>query len=133
MKTTRLLPGVCVLALWSQPALAQGTIETRTAFFAESYRFDAGLVFNKVRQYTVPVGVTVPFGEKGHVALSTGYTAVELYSTDQSRLSDQYLSGIMDTEDACISSISRRRIVSWTPSSRRNATLVAVSAASTPV
>jgi hypothetical protein len=98
MKTLRLLLGVCALALWAQPALAQSTIETRTAFFAEAYRFDPGLSFNKIRQYTVPIGLTLPFGDKGHVALSTGYTAVELYSADVSQLRNQWLSGIMDTE-----------------------------------
>ncbi|MGD8727765.1 MAG: hypothetical protein PVH40_08975 [Gemmatimonadales bacterium] len=97
MRAARGVLGLCALAVWAQPALAQG-IDTRVAFFAERYKFDPGLVYNKIRQYTVPVGVTVPLGRRGHVALSTGYTAVELFSADKSQLTNQYVSGIIDTE-----------------------------------
>ncbi len=97
MKSARVLLGLCALAVWSQPVMAQ-RIDTRIALFAERYKFDPGLVYNKIRQYTVPVGVTVPLGGKGHVALSSGYTAVELFSADRTQLNNQYVSGIIDTE-----------------------------------
>jgi len=97
MKTARVVLGLCALAVWSQPVFAQ-TVDTRVAFFAERYKFDPGLVYNKIRQYTVPVGVTVPIGRRGHVALSTGFTSVELFSADKTQLNDQYVNGVIDTE-----------------------------------
>lgn len=96
MKTARLL---LVLALVAPAALgAQARIRANTAAFFESYKFGAGLVFNQVSELTVPLGVSVQLGTLGNVALSTGYTRVDLKTADPAQLSDQQISGVTDTE-----------------------------------
>jgi len=75
--------------------VAQGAY-FRTAVLGESYDFDAGLSFDRIRQLTIPVGVNFPIGRRTSFALSSGFTVVQLTNSDGSL--DQVTSGLLDTE-----------------------------------
>jgi hypothetical protein len=99
MKTTRsVLFGTGFLAAWAASAPAQLPIKTTVAFFSETYSFDPSpnIGFQRVNEYTVPVGVNVRIGERGEFALSTGYAHVVLRGAPG--FTDQRLSGLVDTE-----------------------------------
>ncbi|MBI4502692.1 MAG: hypothetical protein HY700_16220 [Gemmatimonadetes bacterium] len=86
-------------ALLALPVLLPGqTVGVRVASLYESYSFKPGLVFNKVTEMTIPIGVDIGFGRLGSLALSTGYANVKLVSADPQQLSNQNLSGMLDTE-----------------------------------
>jgi len=91
------LASVLAVAVVS-PAVAQGPITARSAVMFESYKFDPGLVFNKVVELTVPIGLGARLGNFGSVALSSGYAKVDLTSADPSQLPSQTISGLLDTE-----------------------------------
>jgi len=97
MRYARVVGLPALLLLLAGPALAQGRWSGRTAMFYESYTFGAGLVFDRVSEMTVPIGLNVGLGRLGAVALSSGYARVDLRSTDTT-LGDQQLSGLLDTE-----------------------------------
>lgn len=92
---TALLGGALLTAPGVQ---GQSGSSIRTSALFERYTFGSGLSFNAVSQFTVPVGVTIDLGRVGTVALSSGYTRVELTSADPGQLSNQILSGAIDTE-----------------------------------
>lgn len=88
------------VALGVAPAalMAQAAVDVRTSALFESYKFEAGLPFSKVSEFTVPVGVTLTLGRFGNFSVSSGYASVELISTDPAQLPDQTVSGVLDTE-----------------------------------
>lgn len=100
MSARRLLAVGVLTAASATPTVlaAQQGLEVRTSTLFESYSFDAGLAFNKISEFTVPVAITYHLGRFGNVALSTGYASVDLTSSDPARLPDQSLSGTLDTE-----------------------------------
>lgn len=98
MKCARVLGVPTLLLLLAVPVFAQGRWNGRTAALFESYSFGAGLSFNRVSEFTVPLGLTYNLGTFGNVALSTGYASVSLRSADTAKLPDQQLSGLLDTE-----------------------------------
>ena len=73
-------------------------VGVRAASFYETYSFNPGLVFNKVAEMTIPVGVDIGLGRMGSVALASGFASVKLTSTDQVQLPNQTISGMLDTE-----------------------------------
>ena len=79
------------------PVNAQGNTYFRTAVLFESYNFDPGLGFGRIRQLTIPVGISVPIGRRTSLALSGGYTIVELTTDGATRASDAVF-GPLDTE-----------------------------------
>jgi hypothetical protein len=89
-------------ALWAgaspRSLAAQGPVTVRAATLYESYRFDAGLIFNKVTEFTVPVGLDLRLGRVGTLSLSTGYANVQLTSADVTQLPHQSINGLLDTE-----------------------------------
>ncbi len=91
--------GLSALALaFATPALAQGRLSARPAVLYESYSFGSGLVFDRVSEMTVPVGLSYDLGRIGNIVLSTGYARVSLRSADTSQLPDETVSGPLDTE-----------------------------------
>ena len=76
----------------------QQQMEVRTSALFESYSFDAGLPFEKISEFTIPVTITYQLGKLGNVALSSGYASVSLTSSDPTRLANQTVSGALDTE-----------------------------------
>jgi hypothetical protein len=93
----------CFLVLAAMPAQGQARVSGRSAVFFESYDFPKpdsgpGLVFDRVRELTVPIGLTYDLGRLGSLALSTGYARVTLRSADTARLAHQEVSGLLDTE-----------------------------------
>lgn len=98
MTGARVLGAPALLLVLATPALAQGRWSGRTAVLYESYSFGTGLVFDRVSEMTVPVGLTYQLGRLGNVALSSGYASVSLRSADTSQLADQKVSGLLDTE-----------------------------------
>jgi hypothetical protein len=98
MKCARVV-GVFALCLASAvPAFAQGRWSSRSAVLYESYSFGQGLIFNRVSELTIPIGLTYNLGRLGNLALSTGYASVSLRSADPAQLADQQVSGVLDTE-----------------------------------
>lgn len=97
MRCARVVGLPALLLVLAGPALGQGRWSGRTAVFYESYSFGAGLVFDRVSEMTVPLGLNFGLGRLGNVAVSTGYARVDLRSTDAT-LGDQRLSGLLDTE-----------------------------------
>ncbi len=88
-----------VAALAAAPLAAQTPAVGRIAAIGEAYAFGDGLDgLDGVVEITVPVGVTVPFGRYVDLALSSGYAYVRLLSAAGSGLSDQEISGALDTE-----------------------------------
>jgi hypothetical protein len=85
-------------ALAAAPVAAQTPGVGRIAAIGEGYTFGDGLGLDGIVEITVPVGVTVPFGRYVDVALSSGYAYVRLLSADGSGLSDQQISGALDTQ-----------------------------------
>ena len=84
--------------LVSAPAAAQLPAVGRVAAIGEAYVFGDGLGLDGIVEITVPVGVTVPFGRYFDVSLSSGYAYVRLLSADGSGVSDQEISGALDTQ-----------------------------------
>lgn len=80
------------------PALAQSRWSGSGAVMFESYSFGQGLVFDRVSEVTVPLGLTYGVGQIGNLALSTGYASVSLRSTNTAQLANQTLSGLLDTQ-----------------------------------
>ena len=76
----------------------QQQTEVRTSALFESYSFGAGLPFERVSEFTIPVTITQQLGTFGSFALSSGYASVSLTSTDPTRLANQTVSGALDTE-----------------------------------
>jgi hypothetical protein len=97
MRRPRIVLPVIALALLSVPQRAEGQALAWTSAFVESYRFDPGLDFSRVTQVTVPIGVTMPF-RWGSLAFSSGYVYTELTAAAESALSDQSISGLLNTE-----------------------------------
>lgn len=90
---------VVAAALSAVPgALAAQQMTVRTSALFESYSFEAGLPFRRVSEFTLPVTLTYGLGRYGNIAVSTGYAAVDLKSSDQVQLANQSLSGVLDTE-----------------------------------
>jgi hypothetical protein len=90
---------------------AQEKLNVRASSHFESYTFDAGLPFEKVSEFTVPVSITYQLGRFSNVTLSSGYTSIDLTSADQAQLADQKMSGILDTEARLTVNIVPGRLV----------------------
>jgi hypothetical protein len=88
------------IALTLGVSAAAGQIPVRVTVSGsyESYSFDHGLVFSKVEELAVPVGLVVPFGRVGDLTVSTGYARVSLTSSDSAATEQPSTSGLLDTE-----------------------------------
>jgi hypothetical protein len=85
----------CVIIAAPASVAAQGGY-FRTAVIGETYDFATGLTFDRIRQITIPVGFSIPVGRRTAFAISSGYTAVQLTSSNGSL--DQVTHGPLDTE-----------------------------------
>ena len=95
---TRALRCLVAAALVALPATASAqNVSGRASVLFESYKFDPGLVFNKVAEMTVPIGVDIGLGRAGTFSLASGYANVKLTSASQ-QLSNQSVTGMLDTE-----------------------------------
>ncbi|HEX9728113.1 MAG TPA: hypothetical protein VGA37_06400 [Gemmatimonadales bacterium] len=96
--TTRRI-GLVLAAALVLPLSAQAQFSRiRSGVLFESYKFDDGLIYNKVTEMTIPIGIDVALGRFATVTLSTGYATVDLKSADPSQLTNQSLSGLLDTQ-----------------------------------
>ncbi len=88
------------LSLASAVAAAGLVAQTsvRTALLFENYSFDSLLVFRSVSELSVPVVINARLGQAMELTVSGGYVLTELKTRDPSQLSDQRLSGPIDTE-----------------------------------
>ncbi len=107
----KLLSVFVALGVAPAASMAQAAVDVRTAALYESYKFEAGLPFSKVSEFTVPVGVTIALGRFGNFAVSSGYASVELISTDPTQLVDQTVSGVLDTETRLTVNVVPGRLV----------------------
>ena len=95
MKRAVIILPLAMLGLMSSPVVAQIPIGFRTAVLVESYTFDAGLPFRRLTEVTVPIGIDIQVGDRGSLAISTGYVTVDLSSRTEP---DQTVSGALDTQ-----------------------------------
>jgi hypothetical protein len=101
---TRRVAGLVLVALGvsaagASRAPAQLSVDSRVSVLYESYTFDSGLVYNRVSELTVPVGVNLRLGSTGTLSLSGGYARVDLRSSGLvAAFGDQQVSGPLDTE-----------------------------------
>jgi hypothetical protein len=88
-----------ILLLLSAVGQAQGQVSAsvHTAFFAESYSFQQGFPYERLTEFSFPVGLNFRFGQRTQLAISTGWANVDL-KAQNSALQDQKLSGVIDTE-----------------------------------
>jgi hypothetical protein len=90
-----------IAALVVLPSGLRGQIrvDARSAVLYESYTFDSALVFDRVTEMTVPLGVNVRLGPRATVSLSGGFAQVDLRSSGlDPTFGDQKISGPLDTE-----------------------------------
>ncbi len=99
MRCARVVGLPALLLVLAAPVQGQGRWLGRTAVLYESYTFDTLLVFDRVSEMTVPLGLSYTFGRLGNIALSSGYARVDLRSSGtDTTFGDQQLSGLLDTE-----------------------------------
>lgn len=77
---------------------AQGAERVRTGAFVEQYRFGQGHVVDRITEITFPVTLDITLGRRANLVLSTGYASVDLQSADPMQLTNQRLTGPLDTE-----------------------------------
>ncbi len=85
-----------VNALVGARLTAQVYPDVHSAVIYETYDFDEGLEFGRLSEITIPVGIGVPLGRWGSLALSSAWVNVELKSADGGAI--QRLKGIVDTD-----------------------------------
>jgi len=91
--------GVALVAAPSLLGAQQKVVsQVRVSSFYESYSFDPGLAFTKVRELTIPVGIDLTLGRLAAASISSGFVKADLTSADQTQLADQSLSGALETE-----------------------------------
>lgn len=87
---------ISVSVLAAAGLLAQTSV--RTAVLFENYTFDSLLVFRSISELSVPLVIDARLGPAVDLTLSSGYVRSDLKTRDPSQLSDQQLSGPIDTE-----------------------------------
>ena len=88
---------VPALALWAGRSDCQQAIGVHTAGFFESYKFDEGLGFNRLTQFTVPLGFDLRLGRWGDFAASTSWVYTRLESAVSSD-ADEEMKGLTDSD-----------------------------------
>lgn len=92
----RLVLAASLLSVGARELECQANV--KAAVLYESYSFDSLVVFQRVSELAIPVVVSARLGSAVDLTLSSGYVSTELISRDTSQLSDQRLSGPIDTE-----------------------------------
>jgi len=85
-----------LIALAGMRSNAQQSAEVHTAGFYESYSFDEGLGFDRLTEATIPLGIGIPIGRWGSVALSSAWVNVELEAAGDG--SSETIRGLIDTD-----------------------------------
>jgi hypothetical protein len=81
-----------LLAAGGVSAQVRTTVRAQAVY--ESYSFDPGFAFERVSEFSVPVGVDVSLGRRVDVTLSTGYVSLEVTP----KADFQLVSGMLDTQ-----------------------------------
>lgn len=98
MRRATIVIPTALLLLGALEVGGQTRASVRTAFIAESYKFEEGFTYDRLSQYSIPFGLDFDFGQRIHLAVSTGWVNVDLKSQDTGALPHQQLSGLIDTE-----------------------------------
>jgi hypothetical protein len=85
-----------LIAIAGMRSNAQRSAEVHTAGFFESYSFEEGSAFDRLTEVTVPLGIGVPLGRWGSVALSSAWVNVELEAAGDG--ASETIRGIVDTD-----------------------------------
>jgi hypothetical protein len=85
-----------LIALFGARADAQGSAGVHTAGIYESYSFDEGSALDRLTEVTIPLGVGIPLGRWGSLALSSAWVNVELEVAGDA--ASETLRGIVDTD-----------------------------------
>lgn len=86
------MAGLLLLATGAASAQVRTSVRAQTVY--ESYSFDPGFTFDRVSEFSIPVGVDVSFGRRVDAFLSSGYVSVDL----EPEASYARVSGMIDTE-----------------------------------
>lgn len=87
-----LAAGLLLTVAGAASAQVRTTVRAQTVY--ESYSFDPGFTFDKVSEFSIPVGVDVSFGRRVDVTLSTGYVSLAVEPEGDY----ETVSGMIDTE-----------------------------------
>jgi hypothetical protein len=101
MKSSHIAVTASLLLVAGMPLQAQNTVNFRAAGFYESYTFDTdvgSLQLESISELSVPVGIDVHFGDLADLTISSGFANVRLAAKSGGPLTDQTISGILDTE-----------------------------------
>ena len=88
---------VLTLVLWGDRLGAQQRIGIHSAGFVESYKFGEGLEFNRLTQFTIPLGFDLQVGRWGDFAVSSSWVHTRLESAGSTE-QDEELKGLTDTD-----------------------------------
>ncbi|UCG88983.1 MAG: hypothetical protein JSW71_10785 [Gemmatimonadota bacterium] len=88
---------VLTLALCGVGTEAQQHIGVHSAGFAESYKFDEGLDFERLTQFSIPLGFDLRLGRWGSLAVSSSWVYTRLESATSSD-EDEEMRGLSDTD-----------------------------------
>lgn len=92
MRDGVLATGLLVICAGAASAQVRTTVRAQTVY--ESYTFDPGFNFDKVTEFSVPVGIDLAFGTRANLTLSSGYVSLDVSpDADYARVS-----GMMNTE-----------------------------------
>jgi len=87
-----LAAGLLLTVTGAASAQVRTTVRAQTVY--ESYAFDPGFTFEKVSEFSIPVGVDVSFGRRVDVTLSTGFVSLKV----EPEAEFETASGLIDTE-----------------------------------
>lgn len=94
----RLAVGCVALLLIGTDLSAQVEGGANGAVLFERYSFDAGLPYSEVSELSVPFTFTAPLGRVGSLTLSGGFASLRLTAAESGGMTDQTVSGLVDTE-----------------------------------
>ena len=96
MRRRSLLLVAAALVSGAGGAAAQlGPTVVRTGVYFESYSFGEGLAFNRISEFTIPIGITQRVGQRFVIDLATAYASA---TTDQPGGTTIEHSGFVDTD-----------------------------------
>ena len=123
MSPSRSLLLVVAAVLAPSASAAQlGPTVVRTGVFFESYSFGPGLAFNRITEFTIPIGITQRVGQRLVIDVATAYASA---TTDQPGGGRIEHAGFVDTDvRATVSVVSGRLLLSFVGTIPTGATTV---------
>jgi len=87
-----LATGLLLMSTGAATAQVRTIVRAQTVY--ESYTFDPGFTFDKVTEFSIPVGIDLAFGTRANLTVSSGYVSLDVSPDADYRR----VSGMMNTE-----------------------------------